>query len=79
MKSLSFFADQSKNPVFEGFATVVNYALPDLEKFNWRALVIYQEESLPFKSFVVANLYALLWFVFLIGLTSFVLRRKDFG
>ncbi len=78
LNDLSFFASKSKSEAFLRFSDLVSSFLPNLEKFNWRSAVIYQEKISGFE--VIAALgYSLAWFMLLMTLTSIILRRKDFA
>lgn len=78
MDSLKFFADKSDSSSFKWLSSIVRNTLPNLEKFNWRSLVIYQE-SLSFETIFLTSLYALFWMGLFISLTVLVIRGKDFA
>ena len=75
--SLGFFIEKSKSQGFKVLANVIRYALPDLERFNWRAAPVYEVEvanQLIFGSL----LYAAGWLLLLLLLTSLIFGRRDF-
>lgn len=78
LNDLAFFAEKSKSEGFDLFNQVIGTVMPNLEKFNWRSAVIY-DEVVGVKEVMAAAGYSLGWFVFLIALTSWVFRRKDFA
>ena len=78
LDSLDFFIKKSSDIFFVVLGTGVKYLIPDLEEFNWRALVVYGD-NLLLRTVLEATFYALCWFVFLILIASYVLRKKDFA
>ncbi len=78
LNDLSFFAAQSKLTSFIEFSEWVRFLLPNLERFNWRAAVTYQD-TMKLMELALACGYSLSWFIFLISLASFILRRKNFA
>ncbi len=75
---LKFFASKSESEFFMGFANIINIIFPNLEKFNWRSLFLYNDDIF-ITEILSASIYSLAWFSFLVTLTALVLRRKDFG
>ncbi|MBX9766598.1 MAG: ABC transporter permease, partial [Bdellovibrionales bacterium] len=43
VNDLVFFAEKGSSEVFRYFAKFVYYVVPDLERFNWRSFVIYND------------------------------------
>jgi len=78
LNDLAFFAKKSEDSAFLLFSDFVGTVLPNLEKFNWRSAVIYNE-VIGFREVFAAIVYSLAWFVLFIALTSWVFRRKDFA
>lgn len=78
LNDLSFFANKSQSESFAGFSHIISFLLPNLEKFNWRSLVTYHE-PIAGKEVIAAFGYSWAWFILLITLTSYILRRKDFA
>lgn len=75
--NLQFLAQKSDDATFKAVAKFVEFGLPNLEKFNWRGLVL---NDVPMSSEVLyATLYSFAWFGICLSLTGFILRRKDFG
>jgi ABC-type transport system involved in multi-copper enzyme maturation permease subunit len=75
--NLAFFAARSKSEVFFGFSQVVVAVFPNLEKFNWRSLFIY-DTSLSAYQILVTLFYAFIWSGVLISAATLVIRRRDF-
>lgn len=75
--SLMFFTSKSENTSFRTLGKILSAILPNLEKFNWRYLVIY-EEPLPWAQIGTSSLYALGWILILTAITNLIFRRKDF-
>jgi ABC-type transport system involved in multi-copper enzyme maturation permease subunit len=71
------FARRTENPLSRAVANGVHYALPNLEKFDVKNLVVY---SMPIDPAYVggAVAYGLLYIVFLIGLAAAIFERRDF-
>lgn len=78
MGDLEFFSQKSQSASFILFAKTIRGVLPNLERFNWRALGIYNE-PIGLGEVSLATLNAILWFALLIMLTGLIFRRKDFG
>jgi len=76
--SLRFFADKSESVAFKSMAVAVEYGLPNLEKFNWRALSLYGD-SLDSLLVAQTTFYAFFWVAIGLILTQIVFWRKDFG
>ena len=78
LNDLAFFAEKSKEGIFVFFSDSVSAIIPNLEKFNWRSAVIY-DEFVGTMEVAAAVGYSLGYFVLFIALTSWVFRRKDFA
>jgi ABC-type transport system involved in multi-copper enzyme maturation permease subunit len=71
------FARKTEDPVSRVLVTVVHYALPNLEKFDVKHLVVYNMAIEP--AYVGgAVVYGMLYIVFLIGLAALIFERRDF-
>ena len=60
--------------------TMVDYAIrviPNLENFNWRAHVVYQDNVLVEEA-MFYSCYALFWVIFFIFVSILIFNRKDF-
>ncbi|MGZ3721702.1 MAG: ABC transporter permease [Bdellovibrionales bacterium] len=77
-QSLKFFADKADSGPLKPISWVVNNFLPDLERVNWKELVIYDQPLLLQAKFV-SLAYALVWFILCISLTAVLFKRKDVG
>lgn len=75
--SLEYFVTRSESAAFKFFGTLIARGLPNLERFNWRSLVVYQD-PIPVHDVQMSILYAITWMVLLISMTIFIFRRKDF-
>ena len=76
--SLRFFANQADGGPLKPVAWAVQYGLPDLERLNWKSLIVYDMPlDLPAKMSSFA--YALVWFALCISLSALVFKRKDVG
>jgi ABC-type transport system involved in multi-copper enzyme maturation permease subunit len=74
---LMVLAQKSDDPVTRWLMAVVHYALPNLEKFDVKHLVVYQMPIEP--AYVVAAVaYGAVYIVFLIALAAAIFQRRDF-
>lgn len=78
MNSLSFFINEKSSEGLRFFAKIIMAIIPNLETFNWRSHVIF-DDAIPSAEFISANFYSVSWFVLLLTLSAFLIRRKDFG
>lgn len=76
--SLSFFAEKSEGGVLKPVAWFVRHFVPDLERINWKDLVLY-DQPLDLASRGYAIGYALAWFLLCVSLATFLFKRKDVG
>ncbi|MGE0527153.1 MAG: ABC transporter permease [Bdellovibrionales bacterium] len=76
--SLEFFAKKSEGGVLVPISWFVKYALPDLERVNWKNLVLYNQ-PLEMQSKMIALGYAISWFALSICLAALLFRRRDVG
>lgn len=74
---LTFFSKKSSSEGFRFFSDLLSKSLPNLERFNWRAAVIYND-TIVGKEISVATAYALGWSGLLIFICWLLFRRKDF-
>lgn len=65
------------NDAFVQNAQILVKIVPNLERFNWRSVPIYNL-TVPSQDLAFATLYALGWVIVLLSLTSFTFRRRDF-
>ena len=77
LESMNYFAHSSKSWAFAVFNRVCPSLLPNFERFNWRDFTT-SDFSASFATVIDASFYALAWVVFLVSLTCFVFRKKDF-
>jgi ABC-type transport system involved in multi-copper enzyme maturation permease subunit len=76
--SLEFFAGKSDNAVLSPIAWFVKYFTPDLERVNWKDLVLY-DQPLDLAARGTSIAYGLAWFAFSVALAALLFRRKDVG
>lgn len=77
INNLLFFSDKSESASFKMFGKIVSYVFPNLERYNWRALVTYHSE-IPWDVVGASSLNACGWLIVLMSATHFIFRRKDF-
>jgi Cu-processing system permease protein len=75
--SLNFFAKKSESQAFMLVERFFSYAIPNLERFNWRSLV-HENVIVSSRELSLASLYALIWIVILVTASSLIFRRRDF-
>lgn len=77
LDSLSYFARKSSAPM-RWMSEGIGRLFPDLEKFNWRQAVVYTD---PIDAAAVgwSTLYAVVWFILLVTLASFIFKKRDFA
>jgi Cu-processing system permease protein len=76
--SLEYFAKKDDAGNLAMVHKVVKYALPDLERMNWKEILIYDlPADLGQKGY--ALLYALFWFAFCVTFATLLFQRKDVG
>ncbi|MBX7231962.1 MAG: ABC transporter permease [Bdellovibrionales bacterium] len=75
--SLNYFVKKGQSEWIKEATQFILKATPNLERFNWRNLMIYSD-PISSKMLIQASLYAMVWFVFLVALAGFIFRRRDF-
>lgn len=75
--NLAYFASVSESGGFQFIADLVGYCIPNLERFNWRSLVL--KDIFVGIDVFMATIYSIAWFGICVTFTSIILRRKDFG
>lgn len=76
--SLDFFAQKADGGVLKPINWFVHYFVPDLERINWKDLVLY-DQPLDLSTKAVSLGYALAWFAVCVTLATFLFKRKDVG
>ncbi|MGE4133249.1 MAG: ABC transporter permease [Bdellovibrionales bacterium] len=76
-ESLAFFAQRSSG-VLVGAQWITSRFIPDLEKVNWKDLVLYNQ-TIDASVRLQAVGYSLAWFAFCISLAAIIFRKKDVG
>ena len=77
IESLRYFVEHNANLNLVWFGAWWVNVLPNLEVFNWRSLVVY-EDHLDVTVLVWAIFYGFAWFSFFISLTSMIFWKRDF-
>ena len=77
INNLTHFSQKSPSSGFKLFGDLVSAALPNLESFNWRSLVTYQD-PIPWSEISRSSIYGLAWIVALLTVAMLFFRRKDF-
>lgn len=77
VSELDYFASRSESSIVQYVGKILNFVLPNLERFNWKSMVTYRE-VVEIGVVGSATLYALGWVIVLFAISSFVFERKDF-
>lgn len=77
-QSLNFFAGKADGGPLVPLSWIVNHFLPDLERVNWKELVIYNQ-PLELQAKFTSLAYAGAWFVLCVAATTVLFKRKDVG
>ena len=77
LEELVYFANKSKNPLFESFAKLVHNVFPQLYRTNWRSFHIIQNHLLTTDQVGWVIIHSLGWTILLVGLGTLIFRRKD--
>jgi ABC-type transport system involved in multi-copper enzyme maturation permease subunit len=75
--SLDGLVKKNATETFRTVVKILNWCLPDFERFNWRAAPIY-DSAIAVNEIVFASIYAYGWVIFLMTLTIVLFRRRDF-
>jgi Cu-processing system permease protein len=75
--SLDFFIKKSDSASFKFIGTAIEYIVPNLERFNWRAAPVYGT-TIPGSEILGATLTMLGWVILLVSATVLIFRRRDF-
>jgi Cu-processing system permease protein len=76
--SLQYFADRPGGESIRPVAWVVGTFLPDLERVNWKDMVLYDQPLLVHEKLLALG-YAMGWLALCICLTAIIFKRKDVG
>lgn len=76
--SLEFFAKKESAGILKPIAALVRYTIPDLERINWKDIVLY-DQPLEISTKFMSIGYALAWFGLCISLATLIFKRKDVG
>ncbi len=76
--SLAYFANKADGGVLKPISWTVKHFLPDLERVNWKSLVLY-DQPLELSTKAASLGYALAWFVLCVTLATILFKRKDVG
>jgi ABC-type transport system involved in multi-copper enzyme maturation permease subunit len=75
--SLRFFVEKSDSNTFKTAGTFITWIIPDLERFNWRSVPIYQT-VISGSEVLKSTGYALGWILVMVALTTVIFRKRDF-
>lgn len=76
--SLDFFAKKAPDGALPLISKVVHTVLPDLDRVNWKDLVLY-DQPLDLPARFTALGYALAWFALCVCISGLIFRNKDVG
>lgn len=76
--SLEFFAKKDEGGLIPVISWVVKHTLPDLEKVNWKDLVLYNQ-PIEWTSKFAALAYAASWFGVCVCVSALIFKSKDVG
>ena|ERR1035437_5606953 len=77
-QSLEYFATKSDGGPLKPISWMVRNFLPDLERVNWKDLLIY-DQPLDARAKIMSLAYALAWFILCISISALLFKRKDVG
>lgn len=78
LDSLVFFSSRNEAAFSPTMTAILLKIVPNLEKFNWRAAVVYND-TIPGATVGLVSLYAFAWFSLLLVVAGFIFRKRDFG
>jgi ABC-type transport system involved in multi-copper enzyme maturation permease subunit len=78
-QSLAYFANKAEGGPIKAISWFVDYFLPDLERVNWKDLIVYSDQPLQLQAKMISLSYALLWFGLCISVTAVLFKRRDVG
>lgn len=76
--SLSFFAQKSQGGILVPISWLVRHFLPDLERLNWKDLVLF-DQPLDLSAKMISLTYAAAWFTVCVMIAALIFKRKDVG
>lgn len=74
--TLIFLKEKSSSIFTDSFIQIFLIVIPDLERLNWRSLVLYQESVNPFV-FFTAIFYCFFWCLLYLCLAQIIFLKKD--
>ena len=77
LQTLFFFIEKTSGGAYNLLSQAIKL-LPDLEKINFKSLVVYQD-PVSFLDFASASLYIFLWIGLVLSLSLFIMEKKEFG
>ncbi len=77
--SLEYFAAKDQGGTLKAVSWLVSHLLPNLERLNWKDLVLYADQPLDFASKAAALGNAAAWFAICIWISTLLFMRKDVG
>lgn len=76
LESLNYFSSASDSVAFRTFGKMINYFVPNLEMWNWKAQAV-NREMVATAEFGNANLNALAWTGLFLTISIILFKRKD--
>ncbi len=74
--SLNYFAEKDPAGALPYIAAITRYGLPNLERLNWKDLVLYQQDIVWFDK--ISDLgYGVAWALFCVSVAALLFKRKD--
>ena len=74
---IAFFLSSRKDSVVsQSLVSAINYILPNFEKLNWRSHALYQDTLIP-GDLLFSSVYATLWIILLLAVTTLIFERKQ--
>jgi hypothetical protein len=75
--SLAYFSGKSESKAFRVLGEIVGHALPNLEVFNWRNMILVNEK-ISWVQAGNASLNAVFWILLCLSVAAIIFRRRDF-
>jgi ABC-type transport system involved in multi-copper enzyme maturation permease subunit len=76
--SLAYFAGKANGGALQPISWVVRHFLPNLERVNWKDLILY-DQPIDLAAKAVDVGYCLAWFAFCLTISAILFKRKDVG
>lgn len=76
--SLQYFAKKAEGGILTPVAWVVRNGLPDLDRVNWKDIVLYNQ-PLDLQAKLISLGYMTAWFALCVCISAMLFKRKDVG